>query len=90
VDEVKAKQIERQVPRVFMTPAYVREVEPGTYAMYRDMVQEEDGKREKVGKSIGPLYLFRPAKQGEKEDFITSRGEEVIRLVRFWPPKEER
>ena len=89
MDEAKAKQIEGQVPRTFMGPAYVREVEPNTYAMFRDMIKEEDGKREKWGKPIGPLYMFRPAKKEEKEDFITTKGEEVIRLVRFWPPKEE-
>jgi hypothetical protein len=62
-------------PRTFMTPAYIREVEPGLYEMYRDVEIEENGKREKFGKSIGPIMVLRPMtnqEKGEKPDFISS------------------
>jgi hypothetical protein len=80
----------KNLPRTFMEPAYVREVEPGTFAMYRDIVVEENGKREKSGKPIGPMGLFRQAKKGETVDFMTSKPDgTVIQLHRFYPPREE-
>lgn len=80
----------KKLPRTFMSPAYVREVEPGTFAMYRDITVEENGKREKFGKPIGPMGLFRKAKEGEKIDFLTSLPDgTVVQLHRFYPPSEE-
>ena len=70
-------------PRVFLTPAYVREAEPGLYEMWRDVEVEEDGKREKFGKSVGPIMVLREARQGESVDFITTRGERVLELHRI-------
>lgn len=72
-----------------MTAAYVREVEPGLYEMYRDMEVEENGKREKFGRPIGPIMVLRPAQKGEKVDFITSKGSEMIELHRIDAPKPE-
>jgi hypothetical protein len=71
-------------PRVFMTPSYVREIEPGLYEMYRDVEIEEDGKREKFGKSIGPIMVLRPARKGERVDAVTSSPDgQVIELHRI-------
>jgi hypothetical protein len=74
-----------------MSPAYVRESEPGVYAMYRDiMVEDDEGNREKFGKSIGPMYLLRIAKSGESVDFLTSLSDgTVLQLHRFYPPQGE-
>lgn len=71
-------------PRTFMTPAYIKQVEPDLYEMWRDIEIEENGKREKFGKSIGPIMVLRPAMKDEREDYITSTpGGEVIRLKRI-------
>jgi len=59
-------------PRTFMTPAYIKQVEPGLYEMWRDVVIEENGQREKFGKSIGPIMVLRPARKDERVDFISS------------------
>ena len=80
----------KKLPRTFMSPAYVIEKEPGIFALYRDIMMEEDGHKEKWGKPIGPIFTFRVCKSHEKEDFVTSRADgEVIRLWRIFPPKEE-
>jgi hypothetical protein len=79
-----------KIPRTFMSPGYVREVEPGTYALYRDILVEENGVKEKMGKPVGPLALLRPARPDEKEDFFTMTPDgQPLKLVRFYPPKEE-
>lgn len=80
----------RNIPRTFMSAGYVREVEPGTYALYRDiLVMNESGEKEKSGKPVGPLALLRPAKPGEQEDFFTMTMDgQPLRLVRFHPSKE--
>jgi hypothetical protein len=58
--------------------------------MYRDIEVDENGKREKFGKSIGPVMVLRPARKGEKVDFITSTPSgEVIELHRIDAPKPE-
>ena len=80
---------DKTVPRTFMTPAYVREIEPDLFEMYRDVEIEVDGKREKFGKSIGPVMVLRPARKGEKVDFITTKGQDVIELHRIDAPKPE-
>ena len=67
-----------------MTPAYVREVEPGLYEMWRDVeIEDEGGRREKFGRSVGPIMVLREARHGESVDFITTRGESVIELHRI-------
>ena len=87
---IQKKWDTKNLPKTFMGAAYLVEKDQGTYGLYRDVVIEENGVREKFGKPIGPLYLFRECKQHEKEDMITSRTDgSVIRLWRFHPPKEE-
>ena len=78
------------LPRTIMSPAYVTEKEPGVFAMYRDFLLEENGVRTLFGKPLGPMFLFRRAKDKEPVDFITSTesGEE-IKLFRYWPPAAE-
>jgi hypothetical protein len=86
----ECKKIMEKVPRTFMTPAYVREIEPGLYEMWRDVEVEENGRREKHGRSIGPIMILRPARRGERVDFITSTSTgEVIELHRISGPKPE-
>jgi hypothetical protein len=90
MNEMERREETKKLPKTFMSPAYVEEKDPGIFAMYRDILIEEGGVKEKFGKRIGPMYLFRIAKKGEKEDFMTSRPDgEVIMLVRTWPPKED-
>lgn len=76
----KREEIEKQVPKTFMSPAYIEEKEAGVYAMYRDILvetKEADGVggfyREKMGKRIGPMYIFRPCRKGEEPDYISSK-----------------
>lgn len=77
-------------PRTFMTPAYVRQVDDNIYEMWRDIEIEENGKREKFGKSIGPIMVLRPARKGERVDFVTSTPDgQVIELHRIDGPKQE-
>lgn len=79
------------LPRTFMSPAYVEEVEAGMFQMFRDILVEtdeydSDGSRlrEKLGKRIGPMFTFRLAQIGEKADFMTSRPDgTVLMLVRI-------
>lgn len=90
-DEIK------RLPRSFMSPAYVEERDPGFYAMYRDILIETDTPdgqggflREKLGKRIGPMFVFREAREGEEPDFISSRPDgSVLLLYRITPPHEE-
>lgn len=80
----------KNLPKTFMSPAYIVEKEPGVFAMYRDIYMEENGNKEKWGKPIGPMYLFRICTQDEKEDFLSSRTDgEVLRLKRIWPVQED-
>lgn len=53
-----------KMPRTFRSPAYIVEVEKGTYGLYFNILQldESTGMKEKVGKPIGPVVLFREAK----------------------------
>ena len=87
---IQKKWDTKNLPKTFMSQAYIVEKEPGVFAMYRDILIEENGVKEKWGKPIGPMYLFRECKMGEKEDFLSSRADgTVLRLWRFHPPKEE-
>jgi len=95
-----AAEIERKVPRSFMSPAYVERKEHNVYAMFRDILVETDKPdgvggfyREKLGKRIGPMMLFRRAETEEEEsrpDFRTSDPDgNIIALIRTWPPLTE-
>ena len=80
----------KSLPKTFMAPAYILEKEPGVFAMYRDILMEENGTKEKWGKPIGPIMVFRECKKDEKEDYLSSRADgTVLRLWRTHPPKEE-
>lgn len=90
MNELERREETKKLPKTFMSPAYVEEKDPGIFVMYRDILMEENGVKEKFGKRIGPMYMFRLAMKGEKEDFMTSRPDgTVLLLVRTWPPKEE-
>ena len=90
-DAPKRKIDPRELPRTWMSKAYVEEVEHGTYQMFRDILIETDQKdidgeplREKFGKRIGPMFTFREATPEEREDFITSRPDgSIVRLVKI-------
>ena len=81
----------KDLPRSFMSPAYVEEIDTGVFAMYRDIMIEtnqvgEDGKRlrEKFGKRIGPVMMLREATKTEDPDFTTSRSTgEVLMLKKI-------
>jgi hypothetical protein len=76
IEEKKAKDPNFKVPRTFLSPAYLVEVEAKTYGLYRDVLvmDEKTQKKEKLGTSIGPIGLFR-----EKE------GDEPVNLQTFHP-----
>lgn len=64
-----------QVPRTFLSKAYLQEVEKGLYGLFRNLEMVEVGKdgqevREKVGKPIGPLRLLREARKGEESRVV--------------------
>lgn len=71
------------VPRIFMTPGYVRLLEPGVYGLFRkvevEAVDERTGRpgRECAGE-LGPIGVFREARAGE----------EVV--LESWHPAENR
>ena len=78
----------KDLPRSFMSPAYIEEVDTGVFAMYRDIMIEtdqygEDGKRlrEKFGKRIGPVMMLREATKEEEPDFTTSRPDGSVLLL---------
>jgi hypothetical protein len=79
-----------------MSRAYVEEVEPGRFAMFRDVLIETDQYdvdgtllREKLGKRIGPMMILREARSEEAIDFTTSRPDgTVLMLHRVHPPQE--
>jgi hypothetical protein len=79
-----------KIPPTFMTPAYIVQVEPDLFEMYRDIEVEENGKREKNGRKIGPIMVLRSAQKGEKVDFISSRPDgKVLELTRIDSRKPE-
>lgn len=69
----KEEEFDPNKERTFLTGAYLLEMEPGTFGLYRHLevqfLDPSDGKvkREKRGKPIGPLGLFRPALKGEEQ-----------------------
>jgi hypothetical protein len=90
------EEVEKQVPRSYMSPAYV-EKRDGQYVMYRDILVETDKPdgaggfyREKLGRRIGPMMILRVAKDGEEIDFVTSMTDgTVLPLHRVYPPREQ-
>lgn len=77
-------------PRTFMSPAYIRQIEDDLFEMYRDIEIEENGKREKFGKSIGPIMVLRRLRQGEKPDFISSSPDgSLLELKNISGPKPD-
>lgn len=73
-----------KIPRTWWSAAYLKEEEPGTFILYRDMLVEEivDGKpmREKVG---APVQVGKPLREAMK-------GEESRVVVRSFHPTEQR
>lgn len=77
-----------KLPRVFASPAYLSEPEPGLFRLRRDVLVETDGPpdaegnrpREKMGKAI-ELGEFRIAQLGERADFTTSRPDGTVLLL---------
>lgn len=75
-----------EIPRTFMSRAYVEEHD-SIFEMYRDILEETkepDGAggflREKKGR-IGPMMVFREAKDGEQIDFQSSRPDGTVIML---------
>lgn len=69
------KESKNKVPRTFLSPAFLVQVEPKLYGLYRSVEIEaikKDGTtyREKI-KDIGPIALFREAEGDEEVDMQT-------------------
>ncbi len=71
--------------RYFLGKAFLREVDPGTFGLFRDLLEETkdpaNGKaiREKL-KSLGPLQVFRRIENDERPDLRTidpKTGQEI-------------
>ncbi len=67
----------KDVPRTFLSKAYIVELEKGLWGLYRDVLVEtnefdKEGKpiREKVGKPLGPIGVLREMQKGEEEKVI--------------------
>lgn len=73
---MKAKSKLEPQRRTFLSKAYLKEVERGTFGLFRDLVFEEADKktgsliREKSGKPIGPIRLLREARKGEENRVV--------------------
>lgn len=71
------------VPRTFLSRAYLLQLEPGLYGLFRDVLQEdpESGRREKVGKPLGPIRLLRKKERPDETTVIRtvhpSTGEDL-------------
>ena len=61
----------KTIPRTFVSPAFLMEIDTGTYGLYRNIEMEIDGVREKIGNSIGPIGIFRKCQGDEKPDLET-------------------
>jgi hypothetical protein len=74
-----------KVPRTFWSKAYLKEEDPGTFQLYRDvLVEGKDSSgaavREKIGK---PIPVGRPLREIQK-------GEEARVIVRSFHPIDQR
>lgn len=74
-DKLKSES-KPKVPKVFLSPAFLIEVEHKLFGLYRSIeVEEFDRKnghvvREKI-KNVGPIALFRECEGDEKEDLLS-------------------
>lgn len=77
-----------KLPRTFATKALLKEIEKGVFELYRDVVIEENGVREKHGESIHISFL-REATKDEEPDLTSSRPDgSVLLLKRIKEPDE--
>lgn len=59
-------RLDPNVKRVYLTKAFLVEVEPKTFGLYRStMIEYKDGTEEKVN-DVGPISLFREIEEKEK------------------------
>lgn len=73
---IKSKDIasleKKDMPRTFLSKAYLVQIENGTYGLFRDLLVEvidpKSGQtvREKHGPPIGPISLLREMRPGEE------------------------
>ena len=76
-----------KIPRTFWSKAYLREVEKGSYQLYRDMLVEGKGSdgqpvREKIGRPIPVGKVLREKQKGEEASVIVrSYDERTGRLL---------
>lgn len=82
------KQEEANKPRVYATRALLKEIEPGLFELYRDVMIEEDGIAEKYGKPIHISFLRECAKD-EEADLTTSKPDGAVLLLRKLPRGDE-
>ncbi|MBV8068287.1 MAG: hypothetical protein JO270_00180 [Acidobacteriaceae bacterium] len=61
--------------RVFMTRAYLKPIDKELYGLFRDVVEEDaaTGKREKLGKPIGPIKVLRKKRQTDPVEAVRVR-----------------
>lgn len=73
---MESKKQKDKVPRTFLSPAFLAEVEPKLFGLYRSIEVEEFDRqkghpvREKI-KNVGPIGLFRECEGEEKEDLMS-------------------
>ncbi len=72
--------------RSFLSPGYVKEIEPGVYGIFREVQTEQKDNngnlvREPLGEPLGPLG--KPLREARK-------GEEHLVVLRSFHPKEKR
>lgn len=83
MDEPKKEK--PKMARTFCSPAYLVEVEPKTFGLFRNITQlnEKTGIKEKVGKPIGPIALFRECEGNEQPDLRTQVGDRAVNLKKI-------
>ena len=79
---------ENTKPRVFATKALLKEIEKGVFELYRDVVIEENGVREKHGKEIHISFL-RECTKDEEADLTSSRPDGSVLLLKRIPRGDE-
>ena len=89
MDKPARKNDTKDLPRTFMTPAYLEEIDTGTYGLFRDIMIETDEKgedgqflREKFGKRIGPVFILRRALDSEQPDMTTSLPDGTVLMLK--------
>lgn len=68
---MRKQRVEKdEAPKIFLTPAYLTEVEPGLFGLYRNIEREDTDRstgqleREKV-RALGPMALFMESREGQ-------------------------